>query len=129
MTGSATEKEKVSALVGDAQASLADLLQFDELHGDRWYMRLSADGKVYPWEALTTDSTENDETIKGKIARSERPVTDLVLAFVGSWIGKASSRGWRICNISEPAMPPAWFLAAISSDPSCAGECAPMANS
>jgi hypothetical protein len=90
MPDAETEKEKVSALIGEAQASLADLLRFDELHGDRWYMRLSADGKVYPWEALTTDSTENDETIKGKIARSERPVTDLVLAFVGvmDWKGK-----------------------------------------
>jgi hypothetical protein len=86
----ATEKQKVNALIGDAQASLADLLQFDELRGDRWYVRLSTEGKVYPWEALTTDSQENDEAIRGKIARSERPVTDLVLAFVGvmHWKGK-----------------------------------------
>lgn len=41
-------------------------------------------------EALTTDSRENDEAIRGRIARSERPVTDLVLAFVGimHWKGK-----------------------------------------
>jgi hypothetical protein len=85
-----TEKEKVNALIGDAQASLADLLQFDALRGDRWYVRLSTEGKVYPWEALTTDSKVNDEAIRGRIARSERPVTDLVLAFVGvmHWKGK-----------------------------------------
>jgi hypothetical protein len=85
-----TEKEKVNALIGDAQASLADLLQSDELRGDQWYMRLSTEGKVYPWEVLTTDSKENDEAIRGRIVRSERPVTDLVLAFVGvmHWKGK-----------------------------------------
>jgi hypothetical protein len=85
-----TEKEKVSALIGDARASLADLLRFGELHGDCWYVRFSTEGKVYPWEALTTDPKQNDETIKDKIARSERPVTDLVLAFVGvmDWKGK-----------------------------------------
>lgn len=85
-----TEKEKVSALINDARASLADLLEFDELRGDCWYVRLSTKEKVYPWEALTTDSRENDQAIRGRIARSEQPVTDLVLAFVGimHWKGK-----------------------------------------
>jgi hypothetical protein len=85
-----TEKEKVSALINDARASLADLLAFDEMRGDRWYVRLSTKEKVYPWEALTTDSRENDEAIRGRIARSERPVTDLVLAFLGvmHWKGE-----------------------------------------
>ncbi len=81
--GGQTEKEKVSALINDARASLADLLQFDDLGGDRWYVRLSTKEKVYPWEILTTDSRENDQAIRGRIARSERAVTDLVLAFVG----------------------------------------------
>ena len=90
MPNGETEKEKVGDLVNDARASLADLLQFNELRSDRWYMRLSAEGQARRWEELTNDSKENDQAIRDKITRSEKPVTDLVLAFVGlmQWRGK-----------------------------------------
>jgi hypothetical protein len=86
------EKENVRALINDARASLADLLDFDELRGDRWYVRLSTKEKVYPWEALTSDPNENDLAIRGRIAGSESSVTDLVVAFVGTMPWRARER-------------------------------------
>lgn len=76
--------KKVGELTKDAKASLIDLLQLGTLTIDQWYLRLSVAGKAHAWELLATDSTENDNTIRQRIALSEKPVTDLVLAFVGN---------------------------------------------
>jgi len=85
-------KRKLGELVKPAEASLADLLQFKELKRDQWFMRLSIGGDVRGWEFLTADSASNDRMIKEKIAASEKPVTELVLAFVGSFEWKESKR-------------------------------------
>ena len=47
-------------------------------------------GRSYSWEPLTLDSAANDRMIKERIEATERPITDLVLAFVGmvDWRGK-----------------------------------------
>lgn len=82
-------KKKLGELVKPAEASLADLLQFKELKSDQWLMRMSTGGDARGWEFLTADSASNDRMIKEKIAASEKPVTELVLAFVGmvDWRG------------------------------------------
>ena len=53
-------------------------------------MRLSVDGQARGWEPLTSDSASNDAMIKERIEASEKPVTELVLGFVGmvEWRGK-----------------------------------------
>jgi hypothetical protein len=82
-------KKKLGELVKPAEASLADLLQFKELKNDQWFMRMSTGGEARGWEFLTADSASNDRMIKEKIAASEKPVTELALAFVGmiDWRG------------------------------------------
>jgi hypothetical protein len=81
--------KKVGALWVDAKASLADLLQFEDLRVGQWYIRLSVKRCAQGWGLLATDSLENDRTIKEKLALSDGTVTDLVLAFVGdvNWRG------------------------------------------
>jgi hypothetical protein len=81
--------KKLGELVKPAEASLADLLQFKELKREQWLMRLAVGGEAHGWEFLTADSANNDRMIKEKIAASEKPVTELVLAFVGmiDWRG------------------------------------------
>ena len=82
-------KKKLEELVKPAEASLADLLQCKELKNEQWFMRLAVGGDARGWEFLTADSASNDRMIKEKIAQSEKPVTELVLAFVGTvdWRG------------------------------------------
>jgi hypothetical protein len=85
-------KSKLAELVKPAEESLADLLQFKELKRDQWFMRLSSGGDARGWEFLTADSASNDRMIKEKITQSEKPVTELVLAFVGMFEWKGSKR-------------------------------------
>jgi len=72
-----------------APACLDELLQREELKGERWFMRLSVAG-YSSWEPLTLDSATNDRIIRERIEATEKPITDLVLAFVGivEWRGK-----------------------------------------
>jgi hypothetical protein len=82
-------KKKLGELVKPAEASLADLLKFKELKNEQWMMRLAVRDEVRGWEFLMADSACNDRMIKERIAASEKPVTELVLAFVGmvDWRG------------------------------------------
>jgi hypothetical protein len=81
---------KIGELTNDAESSLTVLLNLKELKLERHYMRLSVDGISMGWEPLASDLAENDGRIKERIALSEKPVTDLVLAFVGvvNWRSK-----------------------------------------
>jgi len=81
---------KVGDLIDDAKASLVELFQFQELRREQWFMRVSVGGHARCWESLTTDSQENNKTIKQRIRESEAPVADLVLAFIGpiQWRGR-----------------------------------------
>ena len=92
-------QKKLTDLSADAQASLADLLQFDELSSEQWFMRQSIGGRACAWEVLTSDSQENDRQIKARIAASEKPVTDLVLAFIGmvEWRKKKQLMAYLQC--------------------------------
>jgi hypothetical protein len=85
-------KKKLGELVKPAEASLADLLHLNELKRDQWFMRMSTIGEVRGWEFLTADSASNDRKIKERIAASEKPVTELVLAFVGMFEWKGSKQ-------------------------------------
>jgi hypothetical protein len=82
-------KKKLQELVKPAEASLADLLECKEVRNEQWMMRLAVGSDVRGWEFLTADSASNDRMIKEKIAASEKPVAELVLAFVGivDWRG------------------------------------------
>ena len=81
--------KKLRDLSKPAAASLDELLQLKELAGEQWLMRLSVAG-YSSWEPLTLDSATNDRIIREKIEATEKPITDLVLAFVGivEWRGK-----------------------------------------
>ena len=85
-------KKKLQELVKPAEASFADLLQFNGLKNGQWMMRLAVGGDARGWEFLTADSASNDRMIKEKIAASEVPVTELVLAFVGMVDWRGSKR-------------------------------------
>ncbi len=85
-------KSKLGELVKPAKCSLDDLLQFEKLKNEQWFMRLAVGGQARGWEFLTADSATNDSMIKEKIGRSERPVTELVLAFVGMVDWRRSKR-------------------------------------
>jgi hypothetical protein len=89
-------KAKLRELVRPAKSSLDDLLQLKELKNDQWYMRLSVGGQAGSWEFLTSDSATNDRLIKEKIVHSAKPVTELVLAFVGmvDWRGSKRLRAY-----------------------------------
>ena len=59
-------------------------MQFEGLKIDHWFLRLSVAGRSGEWEPLSTTNTADDEkTLAAKIERSEKPVMDLVLAFIG----------------------------------------------
>jgi hypothetical protein len=77
-------EKKVGELANDAKASLADLLAFENLALEQWYMRMSSEGQTLGWEPLTKEYVSNQEKIKEKIALQKQPVTDMVLAFVGT---------------------------------------------
>ena len=66
-------------------------MQFNGLKNGQWMMRLAVGGDARGWEFLTADSASNDRMIKKKIAASEVPVTELVLAFVGTVDGEGAS--------------------------------------
>jgi len=85
-------KKKVGELIPDARVSFTDLLQFDGMRCEHWFMRLSCGGRAGGWIPLTSDTRENDVIIRGRIAGSQDPVTDLVFAFVGTvdWRGGRS---------------------------------------
>lgn len=85
-------KSKLGELVKPAKASLDDLLQFERLKNEQWFMRLAVAGQARGWEFLTADSATNDSIIKEKIGQSEQPVTELVLAFVGMVDWRRSKR-------------------------------------
>lgn len=85
-------KSKLGELVKPAKCSLDDLLQFEKLKNEQWFMRLAVGGQARGWEFLTADSATNDSMIKEKIGRSEQPVTELVLAFVGMVDWRRSKR-------------------------------------
>lgn len=71
-------------LVRDAEISLAELMRFEGLRADHCFVRLSVAGRSCGWESLSTTNTRDEErTLIDKIERSEKPVTDLVLAFIG----------------------------------------------
>jgi len=67
---SGAEQGKVSELTNDAKSALIDLLRFDGLTEEQWFMRLSIQGKTPTWELLTADSQKNNLLIKGKIAQA-----------------------------------------------------------
>jgi len=85
----AEQQKKLADLSKPAAGCLDELLQLEEFKGEQWLMRLSAGGHSR-WQTLTLDSAANDQMIKERIEASDKPVTELVLAFVGmvEWRGK-----------------------------------------
>jgi len=79
----AEQEKKLRDLSKPAPASLDELLQLEEVKGEQWLMRLSVGGDSSSWQPLTLDSATNDRMIKERIEASDKPITDLVLAFVG----------------------------------------------
>jgi len=77
------QEKKLGDLSKPAAAGLDELLQLEDLTGEQWLMRLSVGGHSRGWQTLTLDSAANDRMIKERIEESEKPITDLVLAFVG----------------------------------------------
>ena len=98
MLDSETQK-RLTDLSADAQSSLADLLQFEGVKNEQWFLRRSVEGSPYGWELLTSESAENDRLIKERIARSQKPVTGLVLAYLGlvQWRGKKQLMAYLQC--------------------------------
>jgi len=85
----ANAEKKLADLAKPVAASFDELLGLEELQGEQWLMRLSVGGQSRSWQILTLDSATNDRMIKEKIEGSEKPITDMVLAFVGmvEWRG------------------------------------------
>lgn len=79
----AEQEKKLGDLSKPAATSLEELLQLEELNGEQWLMRLSVGGRSASWQPLTLDSAANDRMIRERIETSDKPITDLVLAFVG----------------------------------------------
>jgi len=81
--------QKLASLAGAADSVMSQLLAFEALEREQWLMRLSVAGAARGWQPLTQDSAGNDRLIKEKIERSEKPVTELALGFVGivDWRG------------------------------------------
>ena len=73
---SADPKTKLGELAKPAKFSLDDLLRFEKLKNEQWFMRLSVGGQARGWEFLTADSATNDRLIKEKIEQSEKPITE-----------------------------------------------------
>jgi hypothetical protein len=86
----AEEEKKLADLSKLAPACLDELFQLEKFTGEQWLMRLSVGGRSGGWQLLTLDSAANDRTIRERIEASDKPITDLVLAFVGmvEWRGK-----------------------------------------
>lgn len=83
------KNKKLADLAGAAAAALNQLLALEALESEQWRMRLSVGGSARNWETLTKDSATNDRLIKEKIEQSEKPVSELALAYVGmvDWRG------------------------------------------
>lgn len=79
-----TPEKPVGELTQDAKASLMDLLAQKNLALDQWYLRLTGGGRATGWEPLPKEIVSSQEKIKERIALEKKPVTDLVLAFVGT---------------------------------------------
>lgn len=79
----AEQERKLGDLSKLAPPCLSELLQLEELQCEQWLMRLSTGGHSGSWQTLTLDSATNDQMIKERIEASDKPITDLVLAFVG----------------------------------------------
>ena len=79
------QESTLGALVHDAEVSLKELIQFEGLRTEQWFVRLSVAGRSSGWELLpmTNDQSEYEGMLADRIGGSEKPVTDLVLAFVG----------------------------------------------
>jgi hypothetical protein len=92
-------QKRLTDLSAEAQASLTNLLQLEEVTGEQWFMRRAAGARPCPWEPLTKDSAENDRLIKERIAASEATVTGLVLAFIGlvEWRKKRQLMAYLQC--------------------------------
>lgn len=99
---SADPKAKLAELINPAKSSLGDLLRFENLRNEQWLMRLAVGGEARGWEPLTGDSATNDTMIKEKIERSEKPVTELVLAFVGMVDWRGSKRFMAYLQYFQP---------------------------
>jgi len=85
-----TVDKKFADLTAIAESTLNQLLVSDELKIDQWMVRLSALDVAGPWELMTNDSAANNQLIKDKLGQSEKPVTELSVAYVGTvhWRGK-----------------------------------------
>lgn len=84
-------KNKIGDLVSAAKVSLSELLQFDQLVSEQWFMQILPAHKP-AWELLASDSRKNEQRIREKIAGSSQPVNDLIFAFLGTveWRGTKS---------------------------------------
>jgi hypothetical protein len=85
-------KSKLGELVTPAQSSLEEFLRLDEFANEQWFMRLAVRGKARGWELLTAETSANDRMIKERIELSEKPVTELVVAFAGMIEWRGSKR-------------------------------------
>lgn len=78
-----TKKEQsVDDLVAPAKECLVDLLDFDDVQIDQWFMRLYTDGRD-KWRPLSNDAAKNNAAIRGSIRESKQEVKALALAFCG----------------------------------------------
>jgi len=85
--------KKLGDLAEPAESCLDDLLRFDQLKTEQWLMRLSVDGHAHTWQVLTADSAgKNDAMVKKMIELSQRPVTELTVAFIGMIEWRGSKR-------------------------------------
>lgn len=75
--------KKVSALAASAESTLNQLFTSPQLKIETWLMRLSAGDAAGEWEELTNDSGVNNQRIREKIDQSQKPVSELALAYVG----------------------------------------------
>jgi len=83
---------ELAELIEPAEGTLGQFLQSESLKPEQWFMRLSVSGIPGPWKILTADSSDNDRLIKEQIAQSEKPVTELALAFAGMVEWRGSKR-------------------------------------
>ena len=88
----ADPKSKLGELVKPAQSSLDEFLRLDEFRNEQWFMRLAVSGDARAWEHLTADTATNDRMIRERIELSEKPVTELVVAFAGMVDWRGSKR-------------------------------------
>jgi hypothetical protein len=80
---------KVGDLVSDARSGLAELLDFDGVKPEQWFLRLTGERGNRGWRTLTADPGGFDAQVRELTAQRTAPITDMVLAFVGTidWRG------------------------------------------